>query len=409
MAEQSSEIIDTHEILLKRVELNLGDDWITDFWPEYDSSPSGANASTPGTPYLAIPKVRSPRYLLPRGRKAAASAMRHFNSSGSVATQIRNLLMRSSLRTLGALPGRSEPLQIPQAPGAPHIVSYLSALFEQPVRISMYFGPPRANRKPILQVMGVDNTPLAFVKVGINEVTRRLVRREAEALRRLSRYRLDGIEVPRPIHAGQWNGLETLVVTPLPTWRAQWSVPAAERFQAMLTVSKMAGTARRPLAGSSYLAQLSEKILAVRQDFIAEPLQDIIDTIAAHSTELTFGSWHGDWTQWNMAKADSKLLVWDWERFETDVPVGFDALHYAARVAVSQDGPTQPVASQLVEGASNLLAHFGIASREAATVASLYLIDLALRYTLDAQRDAGGRSGKVEEWVIPALRARWTS
>ena len=43
---------------------------------------------------------------------------------------------------------------------------------------------------------------------------------------------------------------------------------------------------------------------------------------------LAFGAWHGDWTPWNMASTAGGLLVWDWERFATGVPVGFDALHY---------------------------------------------------------------------------------
>jgi hypothetical protein len=45
-------------------------------------------------------------------------------------------------------------------------------------------------------------------------------------------------------------------------------------------------------------------------------------------TALPFSCWHGDWTAWNMGRSRGKVLLWDWERFETDVPSGLDALHY---------------------------------------------------------------------------------
>ena len=48
-------------------------------------------------------------------------------------------------------------------------------------------------------------------------------------------------------------------------------------------------------------------------------------------------------------------------------------------------------------------APFGLAPRQAAATARLYLLDLAVRYAFDA---AGGRGGAVEQWLLPALTDR---
>lgn len=384
------------------------EDWTASFWPAPDHAPGEEPGSWKRHRYVAIPRVEVPRYVVPEGRQAAAAAMRHFNSGGSMPTRARNRLMRASLAALGILPGRSERLHPVQTDSADSIESYLSQVFQQPVRIAIYFGPPRANRKPILQVIDHQNRPIAFAKVGINNVTRRLVKREGQALQRLARYRLGGIRIPEVKRMDQWNGLEILILSPLPTWRADHRVTPAERCEAMRTVSEMAGTHRSPLGDSDYLSRLSERVTSVSQEFVKDPIHNILEAIAGHPTELTFGSWHGDWTQWNMAKADGEFLLWDWERFETDVPVGFDPLHYAARIVVSQKGPTPQSAGQLLNDASRLLNDFGVPDSESDIAASLYLVDLALRYTRDAQRDAGGRSGRVEEWILPALQSHWS-
>src|SRR5690606_19279441 len=54
--------------------------------------------------------------------------------------------------------------------------------------------------------------------------------------------------------------------------------------------------------------------------------------------ELTLGAWHGDWTPWNMAWDGTQVLLWDFERFATGVPVGFDRVHYALQVVLRDRG-----------------------------------------------------------------------
>src|SRR5205823_2021204 len=93
-----------------------------------------------------------------------------------------------------------------------------------------------------------------------------------------------------------------------------------------------------------------------------------LDTIAATGlcTSLTFGAWHGDWSPWNMASTTGGLLVWDWERFGSGVPRGFDALHYWLQSEVGpQHRDPLAAATDCLEHAAALLAPFGIDSARA--------------------------------------------
>ena len=53
---------------------------------------------------------------------------------------------------------------------------------------------------------------------------------------------------------------------------------------------------------------------------------------------LPLGAWHGDWTPWNMSRRRGRLQLWDWERFETGVPLGLDRCHYGVNAVVRRDG-----------------------------------------------------------------------
>ena len=126
----------------------------------------------------------------------------------------------------------------------------------------------------------------------------------------------------------------------------------------------------------------------------------------AGTTVLGFGSWHGDWTAWNMACTRSGLLVWDWERFAVGAPVGFDALHYwlQAEVVSGRRDPAQ-AAAECVRRAPALLKPLGVTRAQAGLTALLYLADLSERYLADRQEQAGAVLGAPRRWLLPALTA----
>ncbi len=59
------------------------------------------------------------------------------------------------------------------------LVSHLSDELGQELTAGIHLGPPRANRKPVLQLMDPSGATVAFAKVGVNRLTRERVRHEA--------------------------------------------------------------------------------------------------------------------------------------------------------------------------------------------------------------------------------------
>jgi hypothetical protein len=107
-----------------------------------------------------------------------------------------------------------------------------------------------------------------------------------------------------------------------------------------------------------------------------------------------------------MACTADGLLLWDWERFASGVPAGFDALHYRLQSdVVSAHADPAPAATALVERAPELLAPLGVGPAAARLTALLYLAELSARYLADRQAEAGARLGDPGRWLIPALTA----
>jgi hypothetical protein len=158
------------------------------------------------------------------------------------------------------------------------------------------------------------------------------------------------------------------------------------------------------LPGSDYRARLRSRLEASQAGPDRAALGDALDALAAAGPELSFGAWHGDWTGWNMASTADGLLVWDWERFDLGVPVGFDFLHYRLQSDVVRTRrPPPEAAADCVRNAPSWLAPLGVATAEAHLVAILYLAELSVRYLADRQAEAGARLGQPGTWLIPAI------
>lgn len=101
---------------------------------------------------------------------------------------------------------------------------------------------------------------------------------------------------------------------------------------------------------------------------------------------LTFGSWHGDFTPWNMAsvRRDGKISVWDWEQFQTGVPLGMDEIHFRVNVDTTAQGFT---ASTLRHSLASLRGQDGDAPGEILQLC--YVAAIATRYVLAAMEPGG--------------------
>jgi hypothetical protein len=230
------------------------------------------------------------------------------------------------------------------------IAAHLSEVFGAPVQTILHVRPARrANRKPVLEAYS-GGVRLAYVKIGDTDRTRALVANEAAILGRLAGEPLKSVVAPTVLYHGTWRDLGVLALSPLPVRRKR--VPEALLIQA---VKEIAATGE--------------------------------------------GAWHGDLSPWNIApSADGRLLVWDWERYRTGVPLGFDAVHHFFHRALRRMGPATAARSCFAH-AVRVLAPYGLSAAQAKRTVLLYLIALADRHAADGHEPLGPPSG----WLNPIV------
>jgi hypothetical protein len=373
-------------------------------WPQLSGAARLARSQR--RDFVLIPGVRHPRLLVPASPRAAAAALRQYGQPRS--WRARMGIAAFALGLASGLGGTvlGVRVRVTAPPEAESIESYLRSVISPDIRVSVRLGPARANRKPVLQLLTTSGAPAGFVKIGFNPLTRDLVRAESTSLTWLEGAGLRGIAVPRVLHHEQWHDLDVLVLSPLPVWQRRRPVSPRQLSAAMDTVARVGGLRHGAAPAEAYLRQLRKRLEAADPSPEREALLESLGALAATGAcaGLSFGSWHGDWSPWNMASTGEGLLVWDWERFASGVPLGFDALHYWLQSEVGpQHRDPLAAAAGCAENAARLLAPFGVDAGHARLTAALYLADVAIRYLADRQAQAGAPLGDPGTWLIPAL------
>jgi hypothetical protein len=111
-----------------------------------------------------------------------------------------------------------------------------------------------------------------------------------------------------------------------------------------------------------------------------------------------------------MASTTQGLLVWDWERFTTGVPLGFDPIHHELHSRLQSGTPGPRAVEQAVHSAKNRLrSSLEMADESAEVTALLYLVDLGARYLHDQQVEGGQRLDMIGSWLLTALLRRLES
>jgi hypothetical protein len=408
-------------------------------WPGRVARTGAGTSSDAGraSRYLVVPSQRRPRVVVPADRRMAAAALRAYGSRLSARARFETRLMSTALAVgaAGLFAGRMtiEPAVDSREPrggvdgeASRDIVEHLSAVIGEPVGVALHVTAARANRKPVLQVIDARGRIRAFVKVGTDELTARLLAVEADALRHVADARPRTFQAPHVLHHGSWHGLPVLVLAPLPTWvrgrRAPYeAVAAAAREIGSLgdgTERALADTAsreraladtasrERALADTAFWARTKAAVAELAPSPRASTLAELATGVEALHGDipLRLGAWHGDWAPWNMCAAAGRLLVWDWERFERAVPLGFDSLHYRLQDRIVCDGRRPAdVARACVAEATELVGSPNASPDRAAAVAATYLLTLGVRYEADGQERAGSPLGRLETWLLPAL------
>ncbi|MCO8277148.1 hypothetical protein M1L60_41895 [Actinoplanes sp. TRM 88003] len=366
------------------------------------------SAGTPIAEYLVVPDARRPRLLVPSGsRRVAAAAVRRYAEPQSLSAKLKREAVVAAVRTGAAGVLLRDRVRV-TGPFSQSIDGYLSEALGRELSISVHIGPARANRKPVLQLIGPDGDTFGFGKLGTGPLTRQLVRAETAALVSLAGSGLTKLTVPRVLYSGQWRGLEVLVQSALPVWLPRAPLNRRRLVAAMLDVAGCCGYRTGSLAGSTYWQELQSRLSAVTDRAEGAGLAAAAELLVRRAGDIVFryGSWHGDWAPWNMANLTDALLVWDWERFSSGVPLGFDAVHHELQRRIQETADAKEAVEATVRGAAELLAPFGVPVAGREVTALLYLVDLATRYLTDRQAEAGARLGVLGTWLLPVLIRR---
>ncbi len=376
-------------------------------WPATVAEAGATQRAAARNAYVVVPNARRPTLVLPlRPRRVTAAGLRHYKTSANTRTRLKMQLL-----ALGAQVGLADllPDRIDVSTSShgtdSGIESYLSAVLERDVLVSLYVGPNRAIQKPVLQLLSPRGHTLGFAKIGTNPLTQELVRTEGETLARLSQQSWNWLTLPSVLHHGTWHGLEVLVQEPLSGSR-QGKISPSLLTDAMLELASSNALEQTRVTESGYWRRLCDRVGQLPASSYAESLTQTVKEIAdlVPDVSLDFGAWHGDWAPWNMAASSERLGVWDWEQYDDAVPLGYDALHFSIQVKVVSDNQSPDTAVKNTgQEAAALLAPFGVRPEVAALVMLLYVVDISARYLHDGEDEAGTRMGNLDSWLSVAL------
>ena len=356
--------------------------------------------------FLALPTAERARMFLPAEPRLAALALR--NARRPVGRRDR-LVTAGASAALRAGAGRALSSRCTVVTAGPSVDDVLADVLGQPVLTGVFLGPPRANRKPVVQVLDLRGRLLAVAKVGVSPLAAELGRAEAQALRVLEGAALRHVVVPRLLAETQWDGLPVVVQSALPVWQQGGDPDPDAVTGAAREIATCLGVERAAWGASGYRAGLLARVEALPDGPVRDALREIL-TRVPDELELEHGAWHGDFSAFNVAQSGAAgLLVWDWERFERRVPVGFDLLHHHFMPLLRRGAAAQPdPAGALLDDAPRLLSPFGTGPESAVAVATAYLAEIATRFTTDRQAAAGGAGGDVARWLLQLLDPRPT-
>jgi hypothetical protein len=323
------------------------------------------------------------RFLVPADSKAtAARSLLAYNRLRPLRVRAVRAAMGWALRA-GAADALSEPRRMVAPADAPVLLDHLARVLGEP-RV-VFAGTEKGGSgfvTPVLQLFTPDGTSIGFAKIGWDPVTIDMVRAEADGLELAGRAGWDGMRVPEVRWRGQWQDLELLVTAPMPRRVRRLRLSELPPVEPLLDVALLDGPlVRQPVTASSYwedaLATAVDEREAGRDELTRH-----LDAVARDfgDAELAFGRWHGDWVEWNLARAGDDLWVWDWAYSAPGVPLGFDLLQFFhLRHRVLRDEPGELALQHAAEEAAPGLSRLGITADERRAVIALHRAEVLLR------------------------------
>jgi hypothetical protein len=359
--------------------------------------------------FAVLPAIASRSFLVSlASRRGASSALTCYNGLRTAPRRLVRNVFSLGLRTGVGWPLVRNKIDVGVASSASAeqltdclLTEYLRQRLGHGRVIVAFGGGGGPYRKPVLQVFGIDGTPLAYVKVGWNDWTREAVRRESTALRLCASHPMR-LGVPELLGYWSWQELDLLVTAPLPSGVRWLGLNSCLPDAGLLReISQLSAPYVGELSTSPWWHALRIRILGVTDVTARTELERVADGIEHYFglVPLEFGSWHGDLVPWNMARLNGRFYAWDWESCAPTAPVGFDALHYYFQVAfVARRRPLGAAAALARQRARPALAALGVAPDAEDLVGILHLLELFTRHE-EARSSAGG----LDDRFYPAV------
>jgi hypothetical protein len=338
-------------------------------WPTAD----GATAHGPVRAFTPVPSD-DPTQFLPEGR-AAFAGLRSRRSDDRSTTRTTLKAIAGAVLAAGALL-RSRRVLVPSTGDI--VASIANEIGVTPRACAVLCGPRRANQKPVLQLLDRRLEPVAYVKIGWNDLTQRLLEQERQALSWLTTRPPSAVRVPAVLGHGTHDDLDWLAVSAIDVREHRATrgddVPLSIARAVEATGIRWSGT----FTASPYLTLLRPR---ARGLVVASGAIDAL-TRAIGSIPLDLAGWHGDFTPWNLLTGVDTTALWDWERYDRSVPTGLDRLHYALQIALTRQhldelGAVASVRAQLPRLLPEL-EHTAAVGRLAS-----YLVEILVRYEAD--------------------------
>jgi len=197
-------------------------------------------------------------------------------------------------------------------------------------------GTPGPQRKPVLMVISDKGASMAYVKIGWNEQTRRLVENEKHALEVLRGHAFEYGILPRVLHSGEWHGKSLLVIEPfamhvrhckrsrLGTLHVQFLTEVAKRTSVM-----------QEFMQSVFFLRLMSGLNTIRGDISSHELRVLetsLDLLTSRfgSAELPWVWRLGDFTPWNTGvdMNQNRVQAIDLEYAQDKSVPGWDIFHF---------------------------------------------------------------------------------
>ncbi|MCP4086711.1 MAG: hypothetical protein GY745_16895 [Actinomycetia bacterium] len=329
--------------------------------------------------YLLFPSAADPRQVIDASsnRLLAAEISRVPAGSSSAAVAARKVL------SVGAGLGLAQVFRpqrlVIEGTGAPTLATRLAELLgHDEVRLSLAAGPIRPNRKPVARILGNEGELLGVAKIGWDSSTRALIEQESAAL-------ADAANLPAPFITPTARGvidvgnLRVLVLDPLDIPDDRIDPLTVDPEVAVLAT--LAGTDGSVvgLAEAPFVRSLTDRLISHAGGAELRVLVDRLIAVSGHDP-VRVGRSHGDWAPWNLRRVPAGLLVWDWERFASGTPVGFDLAHHRYSVHRPGSDSVATAAARAECDLRDLVPQLDLCAADAAWLVVFQLMELATRH-----------------------------